>query len=171
MTRAYSGGMTSRVDQRISERAHRRIVLELENRTLMLCVHGGVLLILGLMMMFTGAPAPMEAWYGPWSRLVVGGTGFLIGAATLVGVALTDESRRGYSAMLVGTILAALWHAGLSLTYAYAASTSRMELLAPGEPLSAAVTQRGYIPFVYLGYVLLVSIHAVTLARLGPPPR
>lgn len=154
-----------------AERAKRRIVLELENRTLMLCVHGGVLLILGMMMALTGAPAPTEAWYGPWSRTFVGGAGMLIGAVSLVGVALTDDSRRGYAALVVGTIAAGFWHLGLSATYAYAAATQRMELLGPGEPLSEAITNRGYIPFVYLGLTLLVSIHAVTLARLGPPPR
>lgn len=161
----------TRTDALAAERAKRRIVLELENRTLMLCVHGGVLLILGMMMALTGAPAPTEAWYGPWSRVIIGGLGMLIGSVSLIGVALTDDSRRGYVALLVGTITAGFWHFGLSATYAYAAATQRMELLAPGEPLSSAITNRGYIPFVYLGLTLLVTIHAVTLARLGPPPR
>jgi hypothetical protein len=163
--------MTSRVAQRQAERAKQRIVLELENRTMMLCIHGFILLVLGLMMALTGAPAPTEAWYGPWSRLVVGGIGILIGLTILVGVALTDESPRGYVSQVVGTLLAALWHLGLSSTYAFAAITERMELLAPGEPLSVTVTNRGYIPFVYLGYVMLISLHARTLIKLGRPPR
>ena len=163
--------MTSRVAQRAAERAQRRIVLELENRVLMLCIHGGILLVLGLMMALTGAPAPTEAWYGPWSRLFIGGAGITIGLITLIGVALTDESPRGYALQAGGTITAALWHLGLASTYAYAAVTERMALLAPGEPLSTAVTNRGYIPFVYLGYVLLISLHARTLVCLGRPPR
>ena len=161
----------TRSEKVANERAHRRIVLELENRTLMLCVHGGILIVLGLMMALTGAPAPTEDWYGPWSRLVVGGAGMAIGLTTLVGVALTDESRVGYASMMVGTVMAAFWHGGLSLTYAYAVATQKMALLSPGEPLDTAITNRGYIPFVYLGYVLLVCIHASTLVRLGPPPR
>lgn len=166
----YGKEMT-RTEALAAERAGRRIVLELENRTLMLCVHGGVLLILGLMMALTGAPAPTETWYGPWSRLWVGGIGMGIGSAILVGVALTDDSLRGYALLVSGTITAAFWHLGLSTTYAYAAATQKMALLAPGEELSTAITNRGYIPFVYLGLTLLVAIHAVTLARLGPPPR
>lgn len=137
----------------------------------MLCTHGGVLLILGLMMALTGAPAPTEAWYGPWSRLVVGGIGLLTGMVLLVGVALTDDVRRGYWALLGATAAGALWHLGLSATYAYAAITTRMDLLFPGEPLSTAVTNRGYIPFVYLGLCLLINTHLWTLVRLGRPPR
>lgn len=154
-----------------AERAHQRIVVELENRTLMLCTHGGVLLVLGLMMALTGAPAPTEAWYGPWSRLVVGGAGLIIGALMLVGVARTDDTHLGYRALLTSTLLATIWHAGLALTYAYAAATQKMALLAPGEPLSTSITNRGYIPFIYLGLMLLVSVHLRTLLRLGPPPR
>lgn len=161
----------TRTEQLAAERAKQRIVLELENRTLMLCVHGGILMILGLMMALTGAPAPTESWYGPWSRLAVGGIGMGTGAALLVGVALTDDSRRGYVAQVAATVMAAFWHLGLSATYAYAAATQKMELLAPGEPLSEAITNRGYIPFVYLGYVLLVGLHVRTLVSIGPPPR
>lgn len=163
--------MTSRVDQRAQERAHKRIVLELGNRTAMLCVHGGLLLVVGLMMALTGAPRPTEDWFGPWSRLVVGGSGLLAGAVILVGVALTDESTRGWRTQVAGTSMAALWHLGLTATYAFAAITERMEILAPGESLADGVVNRGYIPFIYLGYEMLVVIHAVTLARLGPPPR
>lgn len=161
----------TRTEKLDAERAHRRIVLELENRTLMLLTHGGMLLVLGLMMVLTGAPRPTEEWFGPWSRLVVGGAGMLCGLTALVGVALTDDSRRGYRLLLAGTISGMVWHVGLSLTYAWAVSESRLEILAPGEALDSAISNRGYIPFVYLGYVLLIGIHARTLVKLGPPPR
>ena len=156
---------------RQAERAQHRIVLELQNRIGMLCVHGGILLMIGMMMILTGAPAPAEDWWGPFARLVLGGMAMLGGAVLLVGTARGDDSRWGWSMMTIGTALAAAWHVGLTLTYTYAAATERMVILAPGEPLSEAVTSRGYIPLVYLGYVLLVLIHCATLVRLGPPPR
>lgn len=157
--------------QRVAERAQHRIVLELQNRIGMLCVHGGILLMIGLMMILTGAPAPAEDWWGPWARLLLGGLALAAGGTLLVGVAVSDETRGGWLAMVFGTLTACLWHVGLTLTYTYAAATEKMQILAPGEPLSEAVTSRGYIPLVYLGYVLLVLIHHVTLVRLGPPPR
>jgi len=163
--------MTSRTAQRQAARAHKRIVLELQNRIGMLCVHGGILLMIGMMMILTGAPAPAEDWWGPTARLALGGAAMIGGAVLLVGTALGDDSRRGWSMMVVGSVLAGLWHLGLTFTYAYAAATARMEILSPGEPLSEAVTSRGYIPLVYFGYVLLVLIHSITLVRLGPPPR
>ena len=72
---------------------------------------------------------------------------------------------------MAGSILAGIWHVGLALTYAYAATTERMAILSPGEPLDVAITNRGYIPFVYMGLMLLICIHARTLVLLGPPPR
>jgi len=161
----------TRIQALESERAHRRIVLELENRNSMLLVHGALLLVLGLMMTLTGAPRPTEEWFGPWSRLVVGGAGMLSGLVALVGVALTDDSRRGYRLLLGGTAFGMLWHVGLSATYAWAVTQSRLELLAPGEILDINISNRAYIPFVYLGYVLLIGIHVRTLVKLGPPPR
>lgn len=156
---------------RAAERATRRVTLELENRAGMLCVHGGILLMIGLMMALTGAPAPTEDWFGPWSRLAMGGFAMASGAVLLWGVAAGDERKGGWLAMTLGTGGACWWHVGLTATYAYAAIVGRMEILAPGEPLSEAITSRGYIPLVYLGYVLLLMIHNVTLLRLGPPPR
>lgn len=163
--------MTSRVARRAEERAQHRIVLELQNRIGMLCVHGGILLMIGMMMILTGAPAPTEGWWGPWSRLVLGGAAMAGGMTLLVGTARSDDSWGGWMMMTVGSALGALWHVGLTATYSYAATTEKMQILSPGEPLSEAVTSRGYIPLVYLGYVLLVLIHFVTLVRLGPPPR
>lgn len=156
---------------RAQERAAHRIVLELQNRAAMLATHGGILASVGLMMVLTGGPAPAEAWFGPWARLVYGGGALVGGIVLLVGVARGDDDRRGWAASLLGAAAACIWHLGLTATYVYAVLQEHHQLLAPGEPLGADVISRGYIPLVYLGYVMLTLIHAVTLARLGPPPR
>lgn len=161
----------TRTEQRAAERAHKRIVLELQNRAAMLAIHGGILVGIGLMMMLTGGPAPSEAWFGPWSRLLLGGAAVFGGGVLLVGVARGDDDRPGWYAMVVGVILACLWHLGLAGTYVYAVATEHLVLLSPGEALDPWITSRGYIPLVYLGYVLLTIVHATTLLRLGPPPR
>lgn len=163
--------MTSRQARRAAERAQHRIVLELQNRIGMMCVHGGILLMIGMMMILTGAPAPAEGWWGPYARLVLGGAAMIGGSVLLIGTARGDDSWWGWAMMTIGSALAAAWHVGLTATYTYAAATERMVILAVGETLGETVTSRGYIPLVYLGYVLLVLIHCVTLVRLGPPPR
>lgn len=163
--------MTTRRAQRAAERAHKRIVLEIQNRTLMLCVHGLILMLVGLMMATTGAPLVTEEWFGPWSRIVVGSWAIVAGAVSIFGVALSDDIRLGWRSMLVGSLAGGLWHLGLASTYGWAAITTKMSILLPGEPLGSDIVSRGYIPFIYLGYVLLIAIHAVTLIRLGPPPR
>lgn len=161
----------TRSEHLAAERATRRIVLELETRNLMLLAHGGLLLVVGLMMALTGAPRLTEQWFGPWARLVVGGAGLGLGAMLLVGVALTDESHLGWRLQRFASTVAGLWHLGLSGTFAFAAATDNMELLRPGQPLEVATASRGYVPFVYIVLALLVCLHASTLWRLGPPPR
>lgn len=153
------------------DRAQHRIVLELQNRVGMLCVHGGILLTIGLMMLITGGPAPAAYWFGSSARLTLGGFATLVGFTILVGTARGDNDRWGWPLMVVGTFGAILWHLALAAVYAYAASVERLMVLSPSELLAPDITSRGYIPLVYFGYLLLVTIHSVTLVRLGPPPR
>lgn len=162
------------MDDRSSElekRAYERIMLELTNRTQMMAVHGTLLFAIGLMMAITGAPAPIEATSGPWSRILLGGAAMAIGLTVLYGTAQTDNTQRGWLALLTGFGFGVAWHASLSLAYAVAAMQAPMAVLAPGEVLDTLITNRGYIPLVYLGYVLLTLIHLRTVWRLGPPPR
>lgn len=162
------------MDDRTSElekRAYERIMLELTNRTAMMTVHGTMLILIGLTMAITGSPAPIELAWGPWSRVAIGGAAVVIGSGILVGAALTDNSPTGWRALLVGFGLGMLWHLGISVAYVVAVAQTRMAVLAPGEVLDSGITNRGYIPLVYLGYVLLTAIHLRTVRRLGPPPR
>lgn len=166
----YHGQMT-RTEILASERARRRIELELESRTLMLLAHGGLLLAAGLMMALTGAPRLTEEWFGPWARLIVGPAGMILGISLFVGVALTDDSLLGWRLQKWSTTIAGLWHLGLSGTFLIAAVRDNMELLGPGEQMAVLTSSRGYVPFVYVVLGLLVCIHTVTLWRLGRPPR
>lgn len=162
------------MDDRTSElerRAHDRVLLELMNRTAMTTVHGTALFVIGLMMALTGAPAPIENAWGPWSRLILGLTAMVIGMTILYGATETDNDRRGWVALTVGFAFGMLWHLGLAIVYAIAAFQSQMVILMPGQSLDPSITNRGYIPWIYLGYVALTLIHARTVWRLGPPPR
>jgi len=155
----------------LEKRAYERIMLELTARTSMMMVHGSMLAMIGLMMMVTGAPAPIEASLGPWSRILFGGAAVVFGMTILFGAAETDNEPSGWWALLLGFGSGVLWHAGLALAYAVSAYQSRMMILEPGEVLDAAITSRGYIPLVYVGYALLTALHLRTVWKLGPPPR
>lgn len=146
-------------------------MLELTARTGMMMVHGVMLTLIGLAMVLTGAPAPIEASWGPWSRLAIGGAAIVIGLTILVGASETDNEPVGWWALLLGFGSGVLWHLGLATAYAASAYQSRMALLAPGELLDSTITSRGYIPLVYVGYFLLTAIHLRTVWKLGPPPR
>lgn len=162
------------MDDRTSElekRAYERIMLELTNRTAMMTVHGTLLFLVGLTMAVTGAPAPIEAAWGPWSRVFIGGAAIIIGIIILFGTIETDNHPAGWKALLAGFSLGVLWHLGVSTAYAIAAIQARMAVLVPGEDLSSTITNRGYIPLIYLGYFLLTGIHLRTVWKLGPPPR
>ena len=166
----YGGGMDDRTSE-LERRAYERIVLELTARTWMMVVHGVILILVGLTMSVTGSPAPIEAAWGPWSRTLIGGAAMVIGSIILVGAARTDNDGAGWKALLAGFGAGMLWHLGLSAAYAVAAIRAEMAILMPGEILDASVTNRGYIPLIYLGYVLLTGIHLRTVWKLGPPPR
>lgn len=155
----------------LEKRAYERVMLELTARTLMMQVHGVMLAMLGLMMIITGAPAPIEADWGPWSRLALGGAAIGIGLTVLFGSAETDNEPAGWRALMIGFGSGMLWHLGLALAYTISVLGSRVQILSPGEILDASITSRGYIPLIYLGYVLLTSIHLRTVWKLGPPPR
>lgn len=159
------------MDTKPAERAAHRVELELQNRVGMLCVHGGILVAIGLMMVLTGAPIPAEEWYGWPARYVMGGAALLAGVTLLIGVAKGDDDYRGWVLMVGGTAAACLWHIALVSLYSYSATTEDMALLSVGEAIPDGITSRAYIPLVYLGYVMLTVIHNATLVRLGPPPR
>lgn len=155
----------------LEKRAYERIMLELTARTAMMFVHGAMLAMIGLTMVVTGAPSPIEAAWGPWSRIALGGAALVIGAVILFGAAETDNDPAGWRALMLGFGGGMLWHAVLAGSYAVAAYQTQMAFLLPGETLSASVTSRGYIPLIYLGYVLLTALHFRTVWKLGPPPR
>lgn len=151
--------------------ARDRVYFELANRSVLMAIHGIVAILIGATMMATGAPAPIEATFGPWSRLVLGGWAVAHGLVIVAGVAISRGRLTGWVALLVGCLGLLVWHATLMLAYGVAAFEDEILILAPGESLAAGVVNRGYIPFVYLGYVMLVGAHLITLLRLGPPRR
>lgn len=162
------------MDERTSElerRAFDRIMLELTNRTFIMAIHGTLLFAVGLMMAITGAPSPIEESFGPWSRIVLGLSAMASGSLILFGAAETDNTAPGWAALLAGFGSGMLWHLGLATAYATAALSSDMMILEPGAPFDPSVTSRGYIPLIYVGYVLLTSVHLRTVWKLGPPPR
>ena len=155
----------------LEKRAYERIMLELTSRTAMMMTHGILLALIGFTMALTGAPAPIEASWGPWSRLALGAVAVASGAVIIFGAAETDNEHAGWLALSVGFTSGLLWHAGLSIAYMVAALQAKIVILSPGADLSSEITSRGYIPLVYLGYVILTGIHARTVWKLGPPPR
>lgn len=151
--------------------ARDRIYLELANRTTLLALHGWVGILVGLAMAATGAPLPIEEAMGPWARLALGGWGLGFGAILLVGASIGRNRTAGWSALIAGTLGLAFWHALVMMAYADGAFDGGIKFLMPGETLGPDVTNRGYIPFIYLGYVMLVLTHAVTLILLDRPRR
>lgn len=155
----------------LEKRAYERVLLELTNRSLIMGIHGALLVLVGMTMAITGAPAPIEATFGPWSRIMLGGAAVLTGLTILLGSALTDNLLGGWLAQVTGFATGLFWHLAIAVTYTIAAAEVPMATLDPGQVLASDVTNRGYIPLIYLGYVALTAVNLRTVWKLGPPPR
>lgn len=152
-------------------RARDRIYLELANRSTLLALHAWVAITVGLAMALTGAPMPIEHDFGPWARMVVGGWAFVFGVIMFIGTVMSYHSLRGWVALVSGTVGLSFWHSLVMFAYIDAAFDAKIVILKPGQHLDPDIVNRGYIPLVYLGYVMLVLTHAVTLILLDRPRR
>lgn len=160
---------TKRTDSAL--RAGDQLYLELANRFALLTLHASIGITVGAAMFFTGAPAVVERDFGPWSRTVLGLWAVAFGISLLVGTLKTHFSPAGWVALISGCLGLAFWHSLIMFAYVDAAFDDRIAILMPGEHLDPSVTSRGYIPFIYLGYVTLVVTHAITVILLDRPRR
>jgi hypothetical protein len=155
----------------LAARAHERIVLELRNRTMLQTLHALFGILVGTTMVLTGGPDPIENTFGPWARLILGGGLAIVGVVILIGSALTDNSWWGWAALAGGFVALTSWHSILCVSYAKAALSTPVLILGLGDSIVDGVGYRAYIPFVYFILACFALVQAVTLIRLGPPPR
>lgn len=153
------------------QQAAERVRLELVTRKLGIMILGLTVLWVGLAMVLTGAPNFIEGWFSPWSRYMVGGVAVLAGAGIVAGDAWGDQTARGYWSQCVGLGLMTLWNLFMAVTYGVYVLLTGLEIVGPGEPLSAASTGRGYVPVLYAGLAVLTAVPMGTMIRLGRPSR
>lgn len=146
-----------------------RVRLEVMARRFMVTMLALIAVWAGIAMILTGAPDFIEDWFSPWSRYFVGGIAFSAGLATSLGVAQTSHHLGGWWAQVVGLAVLTAWFAAMGMAYVGLVVMQGIEIVGPGEPLDASVTGRGYVPFVYLGLVVLSGTPLVTLLRTSRP--
>lgn len=150
------------IDQELVE----RLRLELMTRRLMVMLVGLIGVWVGIAVILTGAPNFVEQWFSPWSRYAVGGIPFLAGGAIVIGGFIGEGSSRAWYAEIVGLSGMALWYATMGGLYVALVTLQGFDLVGPGEPLQPEVTGRGYVPFLYLGLVLMSVAPLVAMIKL-----
>lgn len=125
----------------------------------------------GLTMILTGAPAFVEDWFSPWSRVVLGALAFAPAVCTVVGALLSHNTLPGWWMQVAGLFGQATWYGAMMVVYCGLLVDEGAQWANLGEALDPAVSGRGYVPIIYLGLLGLAVIPLVTLLRLGRPGR
>lgn len=159
------------VDENEVARAVERVRLELLTRHFMVMVLALIGVWTGIAMILTGAPAFIETWFSPWSRYLIGGSALVAGMLTVGGGFVGEERRCGWWAQAIGLSGMTLWYAGMSVAYVGLTIHEGWEIVGPGQALSPGDTGRGYVPFIYLGLMLMTATPLVTMVRLRRPGR
>lgn len=146
-----------------------RVRHELEARKRMVMAMGLTAVWVGIAIMVMGAPNFLEEWFSPWSRYVLGGTTFTAGLFTCIGGAYGDDTRCGWWSQVLGLSGMIAWQVFMAAAYTGRVLDQGVFLAVPGEPLNAATTGRGYVPFLYVGLALGTLIPLLTMLRNGRP--
>lgn len=126
-------------------------------------------LLVGMVMIVTGAPAFLEDWFSPWSRVVLGLAAFLPALCTVIGMVIGPARRCGWTLQVIGLSGQALWYALMMATYSALLIKEGPQFVGLGEPLSSTVSGRAYVPLIYVGLLGQALVPLWTVVRLGPP--
>ena len=154
-----------------TEQAQRTVRLGLVAHRLMVMWLAVTSMWVGVTMIVTGAPAFLEDWFSPWSRVVLGALAFAPGLCTVLGAIIGPRRLRGWTLQVAGLLGQGLWYAAMGLAYLGLLFWEGPQWAALGEPLADGVSGRGYVPLIYLGLLGLAVIPMVTLILLGRPRR
>jgi len=153
-----------------ADRKVRNALIALESRTMALFIYGAIAVGVGLAMLLTGVPGDIEAEFGPRSRVILGVPLTYAGTLLIAGSFLANERRWAWWSALTGFILFCGWALAMAVAYAWIATTHGVDMTWPWREI-APDAGRLYITIFYQGIAVLTGMHAVTLLRLGRPPR
>lgn len=157
-------------DRDLLDQATSRIQVELATRRLIVLVLGLLAIAIGTVMIVTGAPAFIENWFSPWSRVLLGGTSALFGFMAVFGL-LYDHRLLGWLAHIGGLIGLCLWYTAIGSAYTGLLVVEGPQWANLGEPLASNVSGRGYVPLIYLGLFMINLIPLVAALKAGRPYR
>lgn len=149
---------------------HRRAFLEMANRNFSLAIHGIFGVEVGIAMVLTGAPYQLEDWFGPEVRVWLGLAAAIPGFLLLLGALITETRVAGWVASLAGALGLCAWSFTMAVAYAAIAINQTPQIVGPHEDLPDT-SGRVYIALLYQALFLLIGLHAITLSKLGRPPR
>lgn len=150
------------------DEATARIQVELAVRRLVVTVIGLMAIGIGTTMVVTGAPAFIEAWLSPWSRVSIGLASAGFGFLAVLGL-IWDHLRLAWWGHIVGLVGLCGWHLGIGGAYVGLLINEGPQWANLGEPLPAEVSGRGYVPIVYAGLFFLTLIPLVSALKAGRP--
>lgn len=152
-----------------SERAFEHVRDEMTARRILISIHASFGITVGLAMILTGAPVPLEVWFGTWTRYALGTLGIIGGLTIVIGLILGDACCRGWRALLAGMSIHAVWQSIVLVAYTTAASQAKPPIiLGLGQAADPANLGRVYIPFVYLTLFLLACAHIFAIWKVQP---
>lgn len=149
-----------------SERERREILVWLTSRTIALTLYGAMGTEVGAATLATGGPPIGDAW--PWIRIIVGLLAFVGGLLTILGAIYGDRHEPGWWMALIGTTLMAGWMLIVGTGYALSVIETGVIFSWPWNPVPTTFA-RLYIPLLYQSILFLITLHIITLVRLGRP--
>lgn len=154
------------------ERAVRTVELGLIAHRMMIMWLAIASMVVGIVMVLTGAPTFLEDWFSPWSRVVLGLLAFSPAVLTVVGAAMgPSRSNVAWWLQMFGLLGQASWYFAMLCAYIGLLMHEGPQWARLGEELAPHVSGRGYVPFIYLGLLGLAVIPLVTMMVLGRPRR
>lgn len=148
-----------------------RVRLELVTRRLSIMMLGVLTVLVGGVMMMTGAPAFIEDWFSPWSRMVLGILAFLPGLMVAIGGIFDDRHPCAWWLHMLGLGGIAAWFAFMCGAYTVLVFQQGIAFAQVGQSLTSEQAGRAYVPLVYLVLFFLALIPLVTMIRVGRPGR
>lgn len=91
------------------------------------------------------------------------------GALAVIGGTMTERTRCGWWNEVSGLTGMAGWALMMASVYFWRVADQGAGFVGPGEPLSAGVTGRVYVPILYLGLTFVIIVPLTTLLRLRRP--
>lgn len=154
-----------------ADRARRSIELGLIAHRMMIMWLAITSMIIGPVIVVTGAPAFFEDWFSPWSRVMLGLLAFAPAVCTVIGAAMGTRTTGGWWTQLLGLLGQAVWYVAMLCAHVGLLIQEGPQWVRLGEPLAPGISGRGYVPLVYLGLLGLAIIPLVTMLLLGRPRR